>query len=192
MLASLIAQLVKNPQWGDLTLIPGSERSAGEGIGYPLQYSWASLVAQLVKKSTCNTGDLGLIPGFGRSPGEGKGYPLQYSGLENSMDCIVQKVAKSQPWLTDFDFTSKICYQIQVTKIFPSTKSFITLAHVCFNNHLVYIHFSTLVQYMKHKHIEFNNMRYLLCTVKNMSLFEVLVVNYFTISFIGNPWWPRW
>ena len=30
-------------------LIPGSERSPGEGIGYPLQYSWASLVAQLVK-----------------------------------------------------------------------------------------------------------------------------------------------
>jgi len=30
-------------------LIPGSGRSAGEGTGYPLQYSWASLVAQLVK-----------------------------------------------------------------------------------------------------------------------------------------------
>ena len=30
-------------------MIPGSERSAGEGIGYPLQYSWGSLVAQLVK-----------------------------------------------------------------------------------------------------------------------------------------------
>ena len=29
-------------------MIPGSGRSA-EGIGYPLQYSWASLVAQLVK-----------------------------------------------------------------------------------------------------------------------------------------------
>ena len=28
---------------------PGSGRSAGEGIGYPLQYSWASLVAQLVQ-----------------------------------------------------------------------------------------------------------------------------------------------
>ena len=28
---------------------PESERSAGEGIGYPLQYSWASLVAQMVK-----------------------------------------------------------------------------------------------------------------------------------------------
>ena len=30
-------------------MIPGSGRSAGEGIGYPLQDSWASLVAQLVK-----------------------------------------------------------------------------------------------------------------------------------------------
>ena len=30
-------------------MIPGSERSAGEGIGYPFQYSWASLVAQMVK-----------------------------------------------------------------------------------------------------------------------------------------------
>ena len=32
-----------------LGLIPGSGRSPGEGIGYPLQYSWASLVAHLVK-----------------------------------------------------------------------------------------------------------------------------------------------
>ena len=34
---------------GDLGSIPGLARSTGEGIGYPLQYSWASLVAQLVK-----------------------------------------------------------------------------------------------------------------------------------------------
>ena len=34
---------------GDPSLIPGSGRSPGEGIGYPLQYSWASLVAQLAK-----------------------------------------------------------------------------------------------------------------------------------------------
>ena len=34
---------------GDPSWIPGSGRSAGEEIGYPLQYSWASLVAQLVK-----------------------------------------------------------------------------------------------------------------------------------------------
>ena len=30
-------------------MIPGLGRSAGEGIGYPLQYSWASFMAQLVK-----------------------------------------------------------------------------------------------------------------------------------------------
>ena len=34
---------------GDPGLIPGLGRFPGEGIGYPLQYSWASLVAQLVK-----------------------------------------------------------------------------------------------------------------------------------------------
>ena len=34
---------------GDPASIPGSGRSAGEGIGYPLQCSWASLVAQMVK-----------------------------------------------------------------------------------------------------------------------------------------------
>ena len=34
---------------GDPGSIPGSGRSAKEGIGYPFQYSWASVVAQLVK-----------------------------------------------------------------------------------------------------------------------------------------------
>ena len=34
---------------GDPGLIPGSGRSPGKQIGYPLQYSWASLVAQMVK-----------------------------------------------------------------------------------------------------------------------------------------------
>ena len=33
----------------DPSLIPESERSIGEGIGYPLRYSWASLVVQLAK-----------------------------------------------------------------------------------------------------------------------------------------------
>ena len=48
------------------------------------------------KESTYNVGDLGSIPGLGRSPGEGNDYPLQYSCPENSMDCIVYGVAKSQ------------------------------------------------------------------------------------------------
>ena len=36
---------------GDLGLIPGSGRSAREGMNYPLQYSWASLMTQLVMNS---------------------------------------------------------------------------------------------------------------------------------------------
>ena len=58
------------------------------------------------KESAHDAGDLGSIPGLGRSPGKGKGYPLQYSGLENSMDCIVHGVAKSQTRLSDFHFPS--------------------------------------------------------------------------------------
>ena len=48
------------------------------------------------KEFTCSMADLCSIPGVGRSPGEGKGYSLQYSGLENSMDCLVHGVTKSQ------------------------------------------------------------------------------------------------
>ena len=91
---------------GDPGLIPGSGRSAGEGIGYPLQYSWASLVAQLMKnQSAYNAGDLDSIPGLGRSPGEGKGYLLQLSGLEDFIDCMVHGVTKSRTRLSNFTFT---------------------------------------------------------------------------------------
>ena len=54
------------------------------------------------KESAHSVGDLGSIPGLRRSPGEEKGYPLQYSGLENSKDCIVHGVSKSQTQLSDF------------------------------------------------------------------------------------------
>ena len=47
---------------GDPGSIPGSGRSAGEGIGYPLQYSWASLVAQLVKNVPVQCGRPGFNP----------------------------------------------------------------------------------------------------------------------------------
>ena len=55
LLPGIISQLVKNLPAMQETLVQfnsGSGRSAGEGIGYPLQYSWASLVAQLVKNSS--------------------------------------------------------------------------------------------------------------------------------------------
>ena len=107
--ASLIAQLVKesSSNAGDPGSIPGSGRSAGEGIGYPLQYHWASLVAQLVK-NLLQCRRPGFDPWVGKIPGEGKGYPLQYSDLENSTDCIVHRVTKSRTRLSDFDFTCEM------------------------------------------------------------------------------------
>ena len=44
-----LKQLSSSNNSGDPSSIPGSGSSPGEGIGYPLQYSWASLVAQMVK-----------------------------------------------------------------------------------------------------------------------------------------------
>ena len=64
---------------GDPNLIPGLRRSPGEGISHPLQYPWASLVAQMVKNPSAICENLGSTPGLGRSPGGGYGNPLQYS-----------------------------------------------------------------------------------------------------------------
>ena len=90
---------------GDPSSVPGLGRSAGEGIGYPLQYSWAFLMPQLIDKEPAyNAGYLGLIPGLGRCLGEGNGYPLWYSGLENSEDCIDHGVAKSRTRPSTFHF----------------------------------------------------------------------------------------
>ena len=71
---------------GDPGSIPGMGSSSEEVISYPLQYFWASLVAQKVKESQLNAGDLGSIPDLGKFPGGGHGNPLQCSCLENSMD----------------------------------------------------------------------------------------------------------
>ena len=105
LITSLIAQLVKNPpaMQETLVLIPGSGRSTGKRIGYPLLYSWASLVAQLVRIHL-QCGRPRFNPWVGKIPGEGKGYPLQYSGLENSTDSIVHGVAKSWTLLRDLHF----------------------------------------------------------------------------------------
>ena len=58
---------------------------------------WASLVAQLVKNSPAMQETWVQSLGWEGSLEKGKAtYPLQYSGLENSMDCIVHRVAKSR------------------------------------------------------------------------------------------------
>ena len=64
----------------------------------------SSLVTQLVKNPHAMQETWVRSPGLGRSPGDGTGYPLQYSGLENSMDCIVQGITKSWTQLRDFHF----------------------------------------------------------------------------------------
>ena len=66
-------------------MISGLGRSPGEAIGYPLQYSWASIVAQLVKNLPAMWETWIRSLGW-EDPLEGKGYPLQYSGLENCME----------------------------------------------------------------------------------------------------------
>ena len=78
---------------GDLGSIPGLGRSPGEGIGYPLQYSWVSLVAETVKNPLA---DLGSIPRLGISPRGGHGNPFQYSCLENSHG--QRSLAGYSPW----------------------------------------------------------------------------------------------
>ena len=101
-MASLVAQLVKNPAamqetpvrflgWEDLEKGQATHSSI---LGLPC--------GSAGEESACNAGDLCSIPGLGRSPGEGKGYPLQYSGLENSMDYIVHGVTKSRTRLSKF------------------------------------------------------------------------------------------
>ena len=59
--------------------IPGSGRSSEEGIGYSLQYSWASLVAQLVKNLPATRETWVWSLGCRRER-----LPLQCSVLENS------------------------------------------------------------------------------------------------------------
>ena len=88
---------------------PGSvlwlERSTGEGIGYLLQYSCASLVTQLVKNPPAMWETCVRSLGW-EDPLEKEVYPLQDAGLENSMNCIVHGVAKSRTPLRNFHFTT--------------------------------------------------------------------------------------
>ena len=59
---------------GDSGSIPGSGRFTGERIGYPLQYSWASLVAQLVR-ICLQYGRPGFDPWVGKIPWRRKRLP---------------------------------------------------------------------------------------------------------------------
>ena len=64
--------------------IPRLGRSPEEVIGYPFQYSWASLVAQTVKKPSAMRETWVIRLDWEDSPGGQHGNPLQYSCPENS------------------------------------------------------------------------------------------------------------
>ena len=89
---------------GDSGSIPGSGRSVGEGIGYPLQYSWASLVAQLVKNPPAMWETWVQSLDWEDPLEKGKATHSSNSGLEDSMDCIVPGVEMSRTRLSDFHF----------------------------------------------------------------------------------------
>ena len=86
---------------GDPNSIPGLGRFSGEGIGYPFQHSWASLVAQLVKNlpTMWETSVRSLC---WEKPLKTEQLSASVFWAENSMACKVDGVTKSQTWLSKF------------------------------------------------------------------------------------------
>ena len=112
---------------GQPGLIPGLGRSAGEGKDYPLSYSWASLVAQLVKNPPAMQETWVQFLGWEKCPGEGKDYPLRYSGLENSIDSIVHGVTES-------DTTERLSLSLSFTADITISAGEYVLIYLC-NKH---------------------------------------------------------
>ena len=90
---------------GDPSSIPWLGRSAGEGIGYPLQYSWACLVAQLVKHLP--TMRETRVRSLGWEDPLEKGKATHSSILAWRIPWTVYGIAKSQTRLSNFHFTSE-------------------------------------------------------------------------------------
>ena len=87
---------------GDPGLIPGLERSPGEGMGYPLQYSWASLVAQLVNNPPVMQET--WVRSLGWEDPLEKETATHCSILAWGIPWTVQGITKSQTRLSDFHF----------------------------------------------------------------------------------------
>ena len=89
---------------GDPGSIPGSESPPAEGIGYPLQYSWASLVAQLVKNLPAAWETwVGKIPWRRAWQPTQIFFPGEFLGAwdRGAWRTIVHGVTKSQTQLSD-------------------------------------------------------------------------------------------
>ena len=86
--------------------IPGLGRSAGEGIGYPLHFSWASFVAQLVKNLPAMWET--WVQSLGWEHPLEKGKATHSSVLARRIPwTTVHGVEKSQTRLSDFTWNSE-------------------------------------------------------------------------------------
>ena len=90
---------------GDPSSIPGSGRFPGEGIGYPLQYSWASLVAQMVKNPPTMRETWVQSLGWEDPLEKGKATHSSILAWRIPSTEKVHGVAKSQTRLSHFHFT---------------------------------------------------------------------------------------
>ena len=117
---------------GDPGLIPGLERFAGEGIGYPLQYSWASLVAHLVKNLSAMRET--WVQSLGWEDPLEKGKAVHSSILAWRIPwTVVHGIAKDQIQLRDFRFTQQSYY------LSKYILSFWLLLYIMFYNLLKFI-----------------------------------------------------
>ena len=105
MLGFLDSSVAKEPACnaGDPGLIPGMRRSAVEGIGYPLKYSWASLVAQQVKNLLAMWKTWVQSLGW-EDPLEKENAATLVCSPWGMKFRVVPGVAKSQTRLSDFHF----------------------------------------------------------------------------------------
>ena len=87
-------------------MIPGLESSSGEGIGYPFQYSWFSLLAQLVKNLPAMQEI--YVRSLDWEDALEKGKAAHSSSLAWRIPWTVHGVTKSQTRLSDFHFQGKL------------------------------------------------------------------------------------
>ena len=94
---------------GDLGSVPGLERSPGEGLGYSLQYYWASLVAQMVKNPPVMWETSVPCLGWEDPLEEGMAIHSRVLAWRIPMDrrawqATVYRVTKSWTWLSDWAY----------------------------------------------------------------------------------------
>ena len=148
---------------GDPSSIPGSGRSVGEGIGYPLQCSWVSLVAQLVKNLPAMRETLVQSQDWEDPMEKRKAtpsswfWPGEFHGLSSSWGC---KELDKTEWLSlHFTFHSLCIHPlittdfgaIQATLSQESKSESYTPSSWSFNSMLAYL---LILGYIKH-HIIF-------------------------------------